>query len=108
MKDIIFLGDSLQNIRLFSINAKQDIGKQLDTVQRGNEPNDWKPMASVGKGVREIRTKVADGAYRTMYIATLPDAVYVLHAFQKKTQKTRKQDIELAAKRLADLMRLKR
>lgn len=108
MKDVIFLGDSLQNIRLFSADAKQDIGKQLDTVQRGNEPSDWKPMASVGKGVRGIRTKVADGTYRTIYIATLPDAVYVLHAFQKKTQKTRKQDVDLAAKRLADLKRLKR
>ena len=60
-------------------------------------------MASIGKGVREIRTKVADGTYRTIYIATLPDAVYVLHAFQKKTQKTRKRDIDLATKRLANL-----
>ena len=105
MKDVIFLGDSLQNLRLFSTDAKQDVGKQLDTVQRGNEPVDWKPMTSVGRGVKEIRTKVADGIYRTIYIATLPNTVYVLHAFQKKTQKTRKKDIDLAAKRLADLLR---
>ena len=103
MKDIIFLGDSLQNIKSFPEDARQDMGRQLLLVQRGEEPHDWKPMKSVGRSAREIRVRAPGSAYRTIYIATLPHAVYVLHAFQKKTQKTRKQDIDLAAKRLADL-----
>ncbi len=60
-------------------------------------------MKSIGLGVNEIRVKTSGGAYRSIYLATLPEVVYVLHAFQKKTQKTRKQDIKLAAKRLAEL-----
>ena len=103
MKDIIFLGDSLQNIRSFPEDARQDTGRQLLLVQRGDEPHDWKTIKSVGRGAKEVRVRAPGGAYRTIYIATMPDAVYVLHAFQKKTQKTRKQDIDLAAKRLADL-----
>ncbi|MBT3040279.1 MAG: type II toxin-antitoxin system RelE/ParE family toxin [Candidatus Thiodiazotropha sp. (ex Ctena orbiculata)] len=62
-----------------------------------------KPMASIGKGVKEIRVKDTTGAYRVIYIAKLEDAIHVLHAFQKKTQKTRKADIDLAKKRLKKL-----
>ena len=103
MKDIIFLGDSLQSIRLFPEGVKQDMGRQLFLVQRGGEPSDSKPMTSIGNGVKEIRIRAPSGAYRTIYVATLPEAIYVLHAFQKKTQKTRKQDIDLATRRLANL-----
>lgn len=103
MKSIIFLGDSLQNIRSFPEDARQDMGRQLLLVQRGDLPCDWKPMKTVGKGVKEIRVRVQAGAFRTVYIATLKDAVYVLHAFQKKTQQTRQQDIDVAARRLAEL-----
>ncbi len=98
MKDIVFLGDSLENIRLFSEDAKDDPGFQLDRVQRGKEPDNWKPLKTVGMGVKEIRTKVSDGIYRTVYIAQLEPAVYVLHAFQKKTGKTSKSDIDKAIK----------
>ncbi|MES9897799.1 MAG: type II toxin-antitoxin system RelE/ParE family toxin [Sedimenticola sp.] len=99
------MGDSLDQIRDFSLDAKQDVGFQLDKVQRGEEPDDWKPMNAVGSGVREIRVKDADGIYRVIYLAKLEDAVYVLHAFQKKTQKTRKADIDLASRRLKRLLR---
>jgi len=104
MKDILFLGDSLENIRLFSEEAKDDIGFQLDRVQRGEEADNWKPLKTVGMGVKEIRTKVSDGIYRTIYIAQLEEAVYVLHAFQKKTGKTAKSDIDKAKKRFKGLM----
>lgn len=103
MKDIVFIGDALKNIKSFPQDAKYDMGRELERVQCGDEPFDWKPMKSVGRGVREIRVRVTGGTYRTIYIATLPEAVYVLHAFQKKTDKTRQSDINLAAKRLADL-----
>ena len=104
MKEIEFLGNSLDNIRLFCAEAKDDIGFQLDHVQRNLEPSNWKPMSSVGRSVKEIRTKVSDGIYRTIYVAKLKDKIYVLHAFQKKTEKTAKSDIDIAKRRLKDLL----
>lgn len=70
---------------------------------RGREPSDWKPMPTIGAGVREIRIREVTGAYRVIYIATLPDAIHVLHAFQKKTQKTARRDLDLAIERLQRL-----
>ena len=99
MKEIEFLGDSLDNIRLFSDEAKVDLGFQLDKVQRGEEPDNWKPLKTIGVGVKEIRTKVSDGIYRTIYVAKFKEAIYVLHAFQKKSEKTAKSDIAIAKKR---------
>ena len=80
----------------------------MDRVQRGLTPYDWKPMATVGSGVREIRVRDESGAYRVLYVAKLEDAVYVLHCFQKKTQATSKRDIDLAAKRYRELMKERR
>ena len=100
MKDVVFLGDALEQLRCFPPGARQDAGFQIHRVQHGDEPDDWKPMKSIGKGVREIRIREDNGQYRVIYLATLPDAVYILHAFQKKTRKTRRSDIELARKRL--------
>jgi phage-related protein len=71
-------------------------------VQNGLDPDDWKPMKSVGPGVREIRIRDASGAFRIIYLATLADRVLVLHAFQKKAQRTAQRDIDLAAKRLRE------
>ena len=68
----------------------------LDQVQRGRQPSDFKPMATVGKGVEELRVWDDTGTYRVIYLARLKDAVYVLHAFQKKSRKTPKTDLELA------------
>jgi phage-related protein len=74
-------------------------------VQRGLDPDDWKPMPAVGPGVREVRVRDAAGAFRVIYTATFAEAVYVLHAFAKKTQATPKRDLDLAAARLRDLRR---
>ena len=73
-------------------------------VQSGQEPDDWKPMNTVGPGVKEIRIRDAAGAFRVIYVAKFADAVYVLHCFQKKTDKTRKADLDLAAQRYRDLL----
>jgi phage-related protein len=105
MKLISFLGDSLKCLREFPEDAKQDAGYQLDKVQRGDQPDDFKPMPSIGKGVEEIRVWDDSGTYRVIYTARLIDAVYVLHAFQKKSQATAKRDIEIAKKRYTELMR---
>ena len=91
-------GDSLERIRSFPNDARQDAGYELERVRRRLEPRDWKPMNAAGAGVVEIRVH-AGGEYRVFYIAKLKDAVHVLHAFVKKTQKTRRADIELAARR---------
>lgn len=80
-------------------------GYQLDKVQRNEQPDDFKPMPAIGKGVEEIRVWDDSGTYRVIYTAKLADAVYVLHAFQKKTQATAKRDIELAKSRYAELLR---
>ena len=100
MKELEFLGDSLDQIRSFPADAKQDIGYQLDRVQNGNQPDDWKPMSSIGVGVQEIRVKDSSGIYRIIYLAKWRDVVYVLHAFKKKAQKTSNKDLKLARKRL--------
>ncbi|HYE35351.1 type II toxin-antitoxin system RelE/ParE family toxin [Methylocaldum sp.] len=105
MKPLRFLGDSLKCLRDFPEDAKHDAGYQLDKVQRGEQPDDFKPMPSIGKGVEEIRVWDDSGTYRVIYTARLADAVYVLHAFQKKTQATPKRDIETAKERYAQLMR---
>lgn len=104
MKPISFRGNSLDDLRQFPLNARREAGYQIDRVQNGLEPSDWKPMNSVGQGVKEIRIRDADGAFRIIYLAKLADAVHVLHCFQKKTEKTTEADIELARKRFRALM----
>ena len=100
-----FLGDSLKCLRDFPEDARQDAGYQLDKVQHGEQPDDFKPMPSIGRGVEEIRVRDDSGAYRVIYTARFADAVYVLHAFQKKTQATAKRDIDLARSRYSELSR---
>jgi phage-related protein len=95
-------------LREFPEDARQDAGYQLDQVQRGKQPSDFKPMPTVGKGVEELRVWDDSGTFRVMYVARLREAVYVLHAFQKKTRSTSKQDIEVATHRYAELMRGRR
>lgn len=104
MKDIDFLGTSLEDIRQFPDDIRQDTGYQLHRVQMGEMPNDFKYMPSIGSGVIEIRQKDESGIYRVVYTAKFDDCVYVLHAFVKKTQKTSKADIELAKARLKQLI----
>ena len=94
------VGTSRADVRAFPDDARLEAGWQLELVQRGDDPDDWKPMKTVGPGVREIRIREASGAYRIIYLAALEDRVLVLHAFQKKTAATPHKDIELASQRL--------
>ena len=104
MKKIAFMGSSLDDLREFPTAARSEAGYQLDRVQHGLEPSDFKPMPTIGKGVWEIRITDEAGQFRVIYIAKLKDAVYVLHCFQKKTQKTPHIDLELSSKRLRELL----
>ena len=94
------MGSSKTDLKAFPAAALDDIGHQLFRVQCGLEPNDWKPMSTVGPGVKD-----ASGAFRTLYLASRPEAVYVLHCFRKSTQKTAQRDIELARQRLSGIPR---
>ncbi|HVV93531.1 MAG TPA: type II toxin-antitoxin system RelE/ParE family toxin [Hyphomicrobiales bacterium] len=103
MKPVRFLGDSLARLRAVPERPRRALGFQIDRLQRGLDPDDWKPLRVTGPGVREIRVRDTLGAFRAIYIATLPEAIYVLHVFQKKTQATSQRDLDLAAARLKDL-----
>lgn len=105
MKSVRFLGNSLKCLRDFPEDAKQDAGYQIDKVQRGEQPDDFKPMPSIGKGVEEIRIWDESGTYRVVYTARVANAVIVLHAFQKKTQTTSKRDIDIAKERFNEFMK---
>ena len=104
-KPVEFRGSSLDDLRAFPLAARREAGHQLDQVQNGQDPDDCKPMNPVGQGVREVRIRDASGAFRIIYIAKFASAVYVLHCFQKKTEKTSKADLDLAAKRYRDLLK---
>jgi len=104
-KPVRFHGDSKDRLRRLPIDARSDLGYQLYQVELGREPSNWKPMSTVGRGVREIRVRDVSGAYRAIYLATLSDAVHVYHVFQKKTRKTNDRDLEIARQRYQEHMR---
>lgn len=98
MKPLNFVGSSLDDLRNFPNEARRAAGFELRAVQNGLEPSDWKPMRVIGPGAKEIRIHVL-GEWRVIYVVKLRDAVYVLHAFQKKTRKTSRHDIDVARQR---------
>ncbi|HSO82790.1 type II toxin-antitoxin system RelE/ParE family toxin [Thiocapsa sp.] len=103
-KPIEFRGSALDDLRAFTVGARREAGYQLDQLQQGRLPDDRKPMATVGSGVQENRIRDASGAFRLLYVAKFPEAVYVLHCFQKKTQKTNQADLQVAEQRYRDLI----
>jgi phage-related protein len=105
MKEVIWMGSSKADLKAFPAAVMDNVGHQLFLVQCGLDPDDWKPMATIGTGVKEIRVKDVAGIFRTVYLTMRPEAVYVLHCFQKKTQQTSQRDIKLARKRLQDVLR---
>lgn len=102
-KPLTFIGSSLDDLRDFPRSARREAGFQLDKVQSGEDADDWKAMSSVGGGAYEIRIRDDTGAFRVIYVAKFSEAVYVLHVFQKKTQKTAKRDLDLAMKRYQEM-----
>jgi len=107
VKGIKFLGTSLKVIREFPVLAKREAGHQLDRIQHGLNPTDWKPMKSVGQGVREVRIQ-HEGQYRVIYVASFEETIYVLHAFQKKSRKTNRQDLDIAKRVLQEVLERQR
>ena len=107
MKPIAWIDDTLERLRQFPPAARNDAGYQLEQVQRGEEPTDWKPMPWIGPGVNEIRVRTG-GAFRVLYVAKFAEAIYVLHAFQKKSGKTTRVDVELSRRRYRALVARRR
>jgi len=102
-KPLVWLGDSRNCVRSFPVAARQRSGFELREVQKGKDPSDWKPMPRVGLGVRELRIHTGE-EFRVMYVAKFSEAVYVLHAFEKRTEQTAKHDIEVAKTRFRALV----
>lgn len=96
LKPLRFMGRTLEALRAMPQEVRQDVGYQLDSVQRGLLPNDCKPMKSVAPGCMELRIWCEDGTWRVMYVAKYEDAIYVLHVFKKTTQATENKDVEIA------------
>ena len=97
-RPIFWIGSSRRHLRDFPDEARQRVGFELRAVQRAEEPSNFKPMPTIGPGVYEIRIQTG-GAFRVFYLTKFDEGVYVLHAFQKKTQKTSKQDIKIGRQR---------
>ncbi len=102
-KPVAFVGDSKDRLRDFPLDAKREAGFQIDKIQSGGQPDDFRPMPSVGSGVMEIRVRDHNGAFRVFYVASRGDVVFILHCFQKKTQQTAKKDIDLGKQRYKEL-----
>ena len=107
LKPLEWLATSLEDVRAMPIEVQKLLGRQLLRVQLGLEPTDWKPMGTVGPGVAEIRIRTGR-AHRVFYVSRFAEAVYVLHAFQKKSEKTAQADIELARRRFRALIEERR
>ncbi len=105
MKRILWVGTSRDDVKSFPAEVRREVGYQLHKVQQGEAPDDWKPMTTVGSGVNEIRVRDVQGTFRVVYLARIEDVAYVLHAFQKKSTKTSRHDLEIAQTRLRAVMR---
>ena len=108
MKPVHFVGTAREDLRELPEPVQETAGFQLFKVQQGKEADDWKPMPAVGSGVHEIRVRDESGTYRVFYVAKFEEAVYVLHVFEKRSQKTAMADLELGKSRYADLLKWRR
>jgi len=104
LKPLVCLGSSRDDLKHFPADARLRAGFELYRVQQGLEPRDWKPMPTVGKGVAEIRIRIGQ-EFRVLYVSKFAEAIYVLHAFEKKSQKTAQRDLAVATERLGQLLR---
>jgi phage-related protein len=107
-KPIDWRGSSLDDLRAFPDDAKRQAGFQLRKVQRGEQPDEFKPMSEIGAGVNEVIVDTSDGWFRVMYVAKFEEALYVLHSFQKKTNKTTQGDKDVAKRRYNAVLKERR
>ncbi len=104
-KQIDWRGSSFDDLCAFPDDAKRNAGYQLRKVQKGEQPDEYKPMPEIGSGVTEVIVDTSDGWFRVMYVAKFEEAVYVLHAFQKKSNKTAQGDKDVAKRRYSAVLK---
>ncbi|HKS07109.1 MAG TPA: type II toxin-antitoxin system RelE/ParE family toxin [Gemmatimonadaceae bacterium] len=104
-KPLFWVGSSRSDLSRFPDSVRREVGLDLRLLQSGGQPRSWKSMVSVGPGAYELRVRMPEGAFRVVYVAKFREAIYVLHAFQKKSQQTARLDIQLARSRYAIAMR---
>ncbi len=107
MKPVRFIGSTLRDLRRFPEKARRTAGFELHRVQTGKQPRDFRAMPDVGRGVYEIRIREEDHAHRVFYVARFDDAIYVLHAFEKKTRRTPRADLETARRRYREIIEMR-
>jgi phage-related protein len=107
MKPVTWVGSAKRDLLACSTDVTRAAGRELERVQRGADPIDWKPMTTIGRGVREIRVH-GEGEIRVFYVATFAEAIYVLHVFQKKTRQTSRGDLALGKQRYQTMVRERR
>lgn len=109
MKKVIYVGSAQKDIEAFPVKARQRIVTALTVISAELElsPKEFKYMPTVGTGCYELRLKI-DRQYRVFYVAKFHEAIYVLHAFVKKTEQTSKTDITLGADRYKSLLAYRR
>jgi len=107
LKEIRWQGDSRKLAHRFPRGARVMLGKELTRIQMGLQPRNGKWLTGISSGVQEIRLAYSKEAYRVIYVATLGDLIYVLHAFHKKSKTgiaTPRDELDLAAKRYKDVV----
>jgi phage-related protein len=108
---VIWLGDSLKQVKSFPDVVRQDIGVSLFDVQKGSTPDNAKPFKGLGSGVFEIVTRFDKDTYRTVYAVQIGERIYVLHAFQKKSPKrikTAQKDVDLIKNRFKQALEMEK
>jgi phage-related protein len=103
-KNLEAIGDSIEVIRGFPQSVKEDIGFQLHLVQIGETPTDFRPMPEIGAGTYEVRVREPSGWYRAFDVTKFEEAIYLLHAFEKKTNTTSKKDKDIGKTRYRDMV----
>jgi phage-related protein len=103
MLDVDWLGDSRDVVRGYARDVRVAIGNELRLLQTGEKPVHARPLKTVGRGVWELKISEAEGQFRVVYVVKRNDRIYVLHAFQKKTQQTPQRDIDLAKARFKEI-----
>jgi phage-related protein len=106
-KPIRWSGSAYDDLIGFPPEARRLVGFQLGLIQLGYEPHDWKPFESAGTGVKEIRVRAENNQYRSLYVAKFEEAIYVLHCFVKKEEKTSKHDVEITRTRYREIVRIR-
>lgn len=107
-KPLHWVGSAKKDLLGFPEQVMDDVGFALGVVQYGGHPPSAKPWKGLGPGVLEIVENDGSGTYRAVYTVRFRKAVYVLHAFQKKSPsgiRTARTDVKLVATRLSDAIR---